>query len=96
MFIVLLEYIRPLEEIDALIPLHRAYLQRHYADGHFLMSGRREPRTGGVILASVPSRPQLEQILQEDPFHQAGVVRHEVLEFVPTMTHKGLEAWQQA
>ncbi|MFC3912005.1 YciI family protein [Pseudaeromonas sharmana] len=96
MFIVLLEYIRPLEEIDALIPLHRAYLQRHYASGHFLMSGRREPRTGGVILASVPSRTQLEQILQEDPFHQAGVVRYEVLEFVPTMTHKGLEAWQQA
>ena len=96
MFIVLLEYIRPLDEIDTLIPAHRSFLLRHYASGHFLMSGRREPRTGGVIIASLPSKSQLQQVLQEDPFYQSGVVRYEIVEFVPTMTQPELDGWRQA
>ena len=86
MFIVLLHYVRPLADIDALIPAHREFLERHYAEGHFLLSGRQEPRTGGVILASLPSRAQLEQLLHEDPFAQAKAAEYEILEFTPTMT----------
>ncbi|MBP8772805.1 MAG: hypothetical protein KBH25_05940 [Aeromonadaceae bacterium] len=86
MYIVLITYTRPLTEIDALIPAHREFLQRHYDAGHFLLSGRREPRTGGVILASLPSRAQLEQLLHEDPFAQAKAAEYEILEFTPTMT----------
>ena len=52
MFVVLLNYEKPLEEIDDLMSDHMAYLRRCYASGVFLASGRREPRTGGVILAT--------------------------------------------
>lgn len=96
MFIVLLNYVRPLAEIDALIPAHREFLTRQYAAGNFLLSGRREPRTGGVILASVPSRIQLEQLLREDPFAQAQAAEYEILEFTPTMTAPELTLFLQA
>jgi uncharacterized protein YciI len=96
MFIVLLNYVRPLAEIDALIPAHREFLTRQYAAGNFLLSGRREPRTGGVILASLPSRAQLEQLLREDPFAQAQAAEYEILEFTPTMTAPELTLFLQA
>ena len=96
MFIVLLEYTRPLDEVDAQIPAHRAFLETQYAAGHFLLSGRREPRTGGVIIATMPSKLQLEQLLKEDPFAQAGVASYQVIEFIPTMTALELAAYQQA
>ena len=51
MFIVLLTYRKPLAEIDRLMDDHVAWLKGHYAAGLFIASGRRVPRTGGVILA---------------------------------------------
>src|SRR3954463_4211564 len=51
MFIVTLTYLKPVEEIDALMDAHVAWLKRHYDEGLFIASGRRVPRTGGVILA---------------------------------------------
>lgn len=96
MFIVLLEYLRPLAEVDALIPAHREFLDRHYKAGHFLLSGRQEPRTGGVILATLPSRTQLEQLLREDPFQQAGAASYQIIEFIPTLTAPDLAAYRQA
>ena len=70
MFVVTLTYVKPLAEIDALIPAHIAWLERQYAAGHFLASGRRVPRVGGVILAQGVSRDALEAMLAEDPFHK--------------------------
>ena len=51
MFVLLLTYVRPLAEVDALMREHVAWLDEHYAAGRFLVSGRRIPRTGGVIVA---------------------------------------------
>ena len=51
MFVLLLGYIRPIEEVDALMREHVAWLNEHYDAGRFVVSGRRVPRTGGVIVA---------------------------------------------
>lgn len=96
MFIVQLDYLRPLDEIDALIPAHRQFLEKQYAAGHFLLSGRKEPRTGGIILATMASKLQLEQLLKEDPFAQAGAASYQIIEFIPTMTAPELAVYQQA
>lgn len=84
MFIVSLTYDVPLTEIDAHLGAHRAFLDRHFATGAFLASGPKEPRTGGVILAAVASREELDGILAEDPFRQNGLARYAVEEFRPT------------
>jgi uncharacterized protein YciI len=85
MFVVLLTYTAPLPAIDELLPDHRQWLQGHYADGTFLLSGRQEPRTGGVILARGPSRAWIEAVCAQDPFALAGLATHTVVEVLPTM-----------
>ena len=62
LFVVVLTYIRPLEEVDAAGPAHVAWLRRGYDRGVFLVSGRRVPRTGGVIIAKAASLPEVEAL----------------------------------
>lgn len=84
MFVILLDYVRPLDVVDELLPAHRQWLEAHYADGTFLLSGRQEPRTGGVILADGPDRRRIEEICATDPFALAGAATHTIVELVPT------------
>ena len=84
MFIVSISYKAPLQEIDRFIPAHVEFLDEQYRLGHFQLSGRKVPRTGGVILATVASRAALEQILARDPFHREKLADYEVMEIVPT------------
>jgi len=81
MFIIELTYKAPLTEIDAHMAAHMIYLKKYYASGHFLMSGRKLPRDGGVILAVGRSREQIETIAEEDPFFTHGLADFRVVEF---------------
>ena len=94
MFIVLLSYKKGAKEADAHMEAHRDYLRAHYKSGIFLASGRKEPRTGGVILADAPSKEALEAILAEDPFNKNDVARYEIVEFLPTMTAPELDRFK--
>lgn len=86
MFIINLTYIKPLSEVDRFIAEHRRFLEQHYATGQFLMSGRKEPRTGGVILAQAGDRADVEAVIATDPFFREGVAQYEIIEFVPSMS----------
>jgi uncharacterized protein YciI len=83
MFVVILTYVKPLEEVDKLKDSHAAFLRRHYDQGHFIVSGRREPRVGGVFISQIDDKARLEAIIREDPFHEHGIATYEVVEFVP-------------
>jgi uncharacterized protein YciI len=91
MFIVSLTYKRPLEEADRHLDAHVAYLKQEYANGNFIASGRKVPRTGGVILSNVKTRDELDAILAKDPFHIAGIADYETMEFIPSMVAEGFE-----
>jgi uncharacterized protein YciI len=91
MYIVTLTYLKPVEEIDALMSDHVAWLKRHYETGLFIASGRRVPRTGGVILARSGDRGALDAALAADPFVVHGAARCEVVEFTASMTAPGAE-----
>jgi uncharacterized protein YciI len=71
----------PLADIDAAMKPHMAFLRKHYADGTFLISGRKVPRDGGVILAVCESREKLEAIMREDPFCSRGLAEFRLIEF---------------
>ena len=86
MFIVLLNYIKPLSEVDRFVAEHREFLERYYASGHFLLSGRKEPRTGGVILSKAETRAEIERIVLDDPFNREKIAEYEIIEFLPSMT----------
>jgi uncharacterized protein YciI len=81
MFVVELMYKAELAEIDAKMRAHMAFLKKHYAAGRFLVSGRKIPRDGGVILALGTSRAEIEAIMQEDPFCKHGLAEFRVVEF---------------
>lgn len=83
MFLVVLDYIADLADVDAALAAHGAWLDTHYETGTFLASGRREPRTGGVILAH-GSRKTIEDAVAADPFAVRGLARHTVIEFHPS------------
>jgi uncharacterized protein YciI len=92
MFVLLLTYTKPLDEVDALMREHVKWLRRHYAAGRFVVSGRRIPRTGGVILARGDDREEIEEIAASDPFVTGGVATCEVIQFRASQTAPGFEA----
>lgn len=90
MFVVTLTYVKPLSEVDVLLDEHVRFLDRNYAVGHFLASGRRVPRTGGVILVRQMEKNRLENILRDDPFQKNGVATYEIVEFAPSKFVDGM------
>lgn len=83
MLIAILKYIRPLPEVDAMLPEHRQYLQKLFDQNKLLVCGRLNPRTGGVIIAKNIPRKEFEKILQNDPFTK--VSEHTIIEFTPSL-----------
>ena len=81
MFVIELIYKAPLPKIDAAMKAHVAFLNKRYASGHFLISGRKIPRDGGVIIALGKDRTEVEAIMREDPFCARGLADFRVIEF---------------
>lgn len=86
MFVIELTYVKPLGEVDKYLSEHVEFLKKQYNAGFFLASGRKVPRSGGMILARADNRQVLEDVLNEDPFRANGIAMYEITEFVPTMT----------
>lgn len=91
MFVVTLTYLKPVEDIDALMDDHVAWLKKHFADGLFIASGRRIPRTGGVILARSGDEAGLRAAIAADPFAVHGAASADIVEFKPSSTAPGAE-----
>jgi uncharacterized protein YciI len=81
MFIIELMYRTSLAQIDAAMPAHMAFLKKHYTSGTFVMSGRKIPRDGGIILAVGKSREEIQAIADADPFVTRGLADVRVIEF---------------
>ena len=60
---------------------HVAFLEKHYAAGRFLVSGRKIPREGGIILATGGTRDEIQAIVEQDPFVRDGLADFRIVEF---------------
>jgi len=80
-FVIELVYKADLKQIDAHMRPHMAFLKKHYAAGTFLVSGRKVPRDGGIILATAKTRAEIEAIASEDPFCKLGLAEARIVEF---------------
>lgn len=81
MFIIELTYTASLAAIDAHMAAHMKFLKKHYAAGRFLISGRKIPRDGGIIVATGESRDEIEAIAREDPFCAKGLAELRIVQF---------------
>ena len=84
MFIIILTYIVDTPTIDLHRPAHLEFLDKYYANGIFVASGRQTPLTGGVIIARNTDKTSLEKILSEDPFAIHNLAEYQIYEFTPT------------
>ncbi|TCR91589.1 YciI family protein [Rhizobium sp. BK376] len=90
MHILALTYVKPNEEADKHMEPHMAWVKEGYAEGWFLASGRKVPRTGGVILA-VGDRAEIEAYVAADPFTIHGIAEYEITEVAVTTVVDGLD-----
>lgn len=84
MYIINLTYQKSLEQVDTFLTDHIQYLEKYYASGNFICSGRKNPRSGGIIFCNATSPEQLQKIIQEDPFYQEKIASYDIVEFTPT------------
>ena len=81
MFVIELVYKADLAQIDAHMAAHVRFLKKYYASGHFVVSGRKIPREGGIILAVARSPQEIQTIIEQDPFYARGLAEFRVIEF---------------
>jgi uncharacterized protein YciI len=91
MFIINLTYIVPLEKLDAHMGEHMKFIREYYKKNVFIASGRKVPRTGGIILALARSKEEVEKIMSEDPFLKLKLAEFSILEFQTSQHHPDLK-----
>jgi len=92
MFAVILEYKKPIEDVERHTVEHRAFLDRYYAVGSLIMSGRQTSAKGGVIIANAANLQEVEGIFAQDPFFREGIADYHYYEFTPSKYHPALES----
>jgi uncharacterized protein YciI len=82
--VVSLTYDASLDAIDAAMGAHVDWLTAAYAEGLVVASGRKKPRTGGVIILR-GHRAEVEALVATDPFVSGGLATAEITEFTASM-----------
>lgn len=91
MFIIDLDYIVGLEDLDQHMAAHVKFLRKYYNKGIFVASGRKVPRTGGIILALADDEEAIHQIMSEDPFTKHQLAEYSVTHFLTSQYHPDLK-----
>lgn len=84
MFILSLNYKKEISEVEKYLEEHKLFLDKYYSLKKFICSGRKNPRTGGIILVNESSKENIISIIEEDPFYKNGIAEYEIIEFFPT------------
>jgi uncharacterized protein YciI len=93
MFIISLTYKKPIEVVEKFIQEHILFLDKYYSLNKFVFSGRKNPRTGGIILATNVTPFEINEIIKEDPFQKHDISDYEIIEFIPTKYDKRFETF---
>ncbi|MFF2140027.1 YciI family protein [Streptomyces sp. NPDC058193] len=82
MFLLLNTYTVPTKAIDEALPRHRRWVEHHFAENHFIFGGRREPRTGGFVIAASDDEAEVRGYLEDEPLFAEGLVTWEIVGLV--------------
>lgn len=83
LWVIQSRYLKSGDDLAAVTPRHREWLDQHYRSGLFLVSGRKVDGTGGVLLAQAESQEQLEAVFRDDPFVLEGCSEYNYTAFMP-------------
>lgn len=96
MFIINITYKTSLEKVTKYLEAHIQFLNKQYEMKKFIASGRKVPRTGGVIIANIDTKLEVLNIIKQDPFKINDLADYELIEFIPTKTSNELAFLQQS
>jgi uncharacterized protein YciI len=89
MVIVNITYTVELKAIEQKLDEHIEFLNKYYANNKFICSGRKNPRTGGIILCNT-DKEEVNEIIKEDPFYINKLGNYEIIEFEASKIHNEL------
>lgn len=84
MFVVNLSYIKPMSEVEKYVEVHMEFIKDMFLQNHIVCSGKKNPRTGGIVICNFADEEEARSILNKDPFVVYGVASYELIEFIPT------------
>lgn len=93
LFVITLRYLVAQEKIDASASEHNAFLDKHFAAGHFLVAGSQTPQTGAIIIARGKNRAAIERFMKQDPLLRRKLASLDIVEFSASKLDK--KQWQQ-
>ena len=74
--VLVLKYLQPADVVGQTRPAHLAWLDGEVARGRLLTpTGRLEDQTGGVLITGDISTEDAEELMTNDPYALAGLVR---------------------
>lgn len=91
MFVVLLKFSDNKSQAGHFMEGHNDWIKSGFDDGVFLMGGSLQPNLGGVIMAHNTTLPDLQNMVNNDPFVMNNVVSAEIIEITPVKTDQRLE-----
>ena len=86
LYIINLHYKASLEMIDKHMQAHLDFLKVCYTKKIFIVSGRKDPRTGGIIIAQGLNLEQMTTLMQQDPFVKQGLAELNIIKFSASQT----------
>lgn len=92
-FIIEITYKVSFEELQEILPAHRAFLDEGYSEGLLLMSGPQNPKTGGIVVARANDEKEIKEYFSNDPYHTKGVAEHRFIEFTPVKYNELIKFW---
>ena len=92
-FIVEITYKVPFEDLQNILPAHRAFLDEGYKSGLLLMSGPQNPKTGGIVVARAEDKKEIKDYFAKDPYHTEGIAEYRFIEFSPAKYNEMVKNW---
>ena len=92
-YLVELNFLKPFSSFGDVVPQHRAFLQTGYDNGLLLMSGPRDDKTGGIVVARAPDLPTLQSFFEQDPYKLNGLAEHRFVGFTAAKRSPLVEDW---
>ena len=91
MYILIVDYIKPLEEVAPHQPAHGEWVAKYVDAGVLLFGGPKKSKLGGALVAKSIDRKKLMEILAEDSFVKAGVAEYRIVDIDCKRTTPELE-----
>jgi uncharacterized protein len=83
-------YLQPPDVIEQTRPAHLEWLKGEVAAGRIVLAGRQEDESGAVLITGDVSADGAQEIIDRDPYTQAGVAHYERVSFNGAFRAPGL------